>query len=178
MPRKIYLASSWRNPMQPVALKMLRGEGHTVYDFRNPAPGNTGFAWSEIDPDWLAWTPEHLIESFRHPLAINGFGHDYNAMRKCDTGVLLLPSGRSAHIEAGWLLGAGKPTVIVLHPDKFEPELMYMLAGPGRIVPDLKGMLNAVNEIDNDTKCPLSPARSCHVDDFEPIAMMHWRGRD
>ncbi len=30
MKRRIYLASSWRNPMQPVAVQMLRGAGHEV----------------------------------------------------------------------------------------------------------------------------------------------------
>lgn len=67
--RKIYLASSWRNPVQPQAVQMLRDAGHEVYDFRNPAPGNTGFAWSEIDPDWLNWTPQRFIEALSHPVA-------------------------------------------------------------------------------------------------------------
>jgi hypothetical protein len=49
-------------------------------------------------------------------------------MKWADAFVLLLPSGRSAHLEAGWAIGAGKPTCIVLHEEKFEPELMYLLA--------------------------------------------------
>jgi hypothetical protein len=38
------------------------------------------------------------------------------------------PCGRSAHLEAGWAIGQGKPTAILLHEDKFEPELMYRMA--------------------------------------------------
>jgi hypothetical protein len=49
-------------------------------------------------------------------------------MKWADTFVLMLPSGRSAHLEAGWAIGAGKPTAILLHEDKFEPELMYLMA--------------------------------------------------
>ena len=40
--------------------------------------------------------------------------------------VLLLPCGKSAHSEAGWMQGTGKPTYVLL-TDKQEPELMYKL---------------------------------------------------
>lgn len=143
--RRIYLASSWRNPMQPHAVQMLRDNGHEVYDFRNPAPGNTGFAWSEIDPAWLQWTPEQFIPALEHPTAASGYSFDKAALDWCDTCILLLPCGRSAHLEAGYAIGQGKQTVIVLHEDKFEPELMYLMAGHANIVPDLQAMLQALN---------------------------------
>lgn len=50
--KKIYVASSWRNDIQPQVVETLRKEGFEVYDFKNPEPGNNGFHWSEIDPDW------------------------------------------------------------------------------------------------------------------------------
>ena len=31
---RIYVASSWRNPTQPVMVTTLRDAGHEVYDFR------------------------------------------------------------------------------------------------------------------------------------------------
>ena len=43
-----------------------------------------------------------------------------------DVCILLLPCGRSAHSEAGWMQGAGKPTYVILI-EKQEPELMYKL---------------------------------------------------
>ena len=43
--------------------------------------------------------------------------------------MLVLPCGRSAHLEAGHALGAGRP-VIAYIPEPIEPELMYgMLHG-------------------------------------------------
>lgn len=126
--RRIYLASSWRNPEQPGLVEMFRQSGHEVYDFRNPRPGDTGFAWSEIDPDWLGWTPRPFRDLLDHPIAVDGFSSDFDAMQWADTFVLALPCGRSAHLEAGWAIGAGKPTAILLHEDKFEPELMYRMA--------------------------------------------------
>lgn len=126
--RRIYVASSWRNPGQPAIVSALRTAGHEVYDFRNPAPGNTGFAWSEVDPNWLNWDPGTFAEKLTtHPVAAAGFAFDKNALDWCDTCILVLPCGRSAHLELGYAAGQGKDTYVLLHPDKFEPELMYLL---------------------------------------------------
>lgn len=133
--RKIYLASSWRNPEQPRVLAKLRSAGHEVYDFRNPAPGNAGFAWSAIDQNWQAWTPEQFRHCVTDPVAIEGYTFDKAGLDWADTCVILLPCGRSAHLEAGYAIGQGKPTVFYLSPDKFEPELMYLL-GDGMVVND------------------------------------------
>lgn len=126
--RRIYVASSWRNADQPAVVIALRAQGHEVYDFRNPAPGQDGFAWSELDPDWLNWTPEAYIAKLTtHPRAAEGFRFDQQALDWCDTCVLVLPSGRSAHLEAGYVAGQRKDVIVLLSPDKFEPELMYLL---------------------------------------------------
>ena len=42
-----------------------------------------------------------------------------------DAFVLVMPCGRSAHLELGWAAGAGKPTAILLSDG--EPELMYKM---------------------------------------------------
>jgi hypothetical protein len=139
---KIYVASSWRNKLQPDVVEALKNEGHEVYDFRHPAPNNTGFAWSAIDPDWLAWTPEqYAAQVATHPVAAAGFKLDKDALDWCDTCVLVLPCGRSAHLEAGYAIGCGKRTIFYLHPDKFEPELMYLLS------PDFVGTISELLEV-------------------------------
>ena len=123
---KIYVASSWRNPYQPEVVKVLRQLGHEVYDFRNPAPGNTGFSWSQIDQDWMQWSPEAYKEALTHPVSEAGFALDFDAMKWADTCVMVLPCGRSANTEAGWMKGAGKK-VFVYQPIAQEPELMYKI---------------------------------------------------
>lgn len=120
---KIYVASSWRNLDQPHVVDALRRAGHEVYDFRNPGPGKKGFAWSEIDPDWKNWSNGTFIEALTHPIAQQGFENDFNAMQWADACVMVMPCGRSAHVEAGWMQGAGKPTIALL--STAEPELMY-----------------------------------------------------
>ena len=123
---KIYVASSWRNLMQPGIVVMLRKLGHEVYDFKNPAAGNAGFHWSEIDGGWQDWTIDQYRSALTHPVAESGFKADFDAMEWADVCVLVLPSGRSSHLEAGWFIGQGKPTCIYLVDA--EPELMNKMA--------------------------------------------------
>ncbi len=125
MSKKIYVASSWRNGYQPKVVELLRDLGHEVYDFRNP-PKRSGFAWSDIDENWEQWTPEQYKEALTHPLAELGFNSDFDGMKWADTCVMVLPCGRSANTEAGWMKGAGKE-VYVYQPIAQEPELMYKI---------------------------------------------------
>jgi len=122
---KIYVASSWRNDNQQNVVVALRAGGHLVYDFRNPDHGGGGFHWSDIDPDWQQWSPEKFREGLEHDVAASGFGSDMDAMKWADACVLVMPCGRSAHLELGWFVGAGKRTVILLEDG--EPELMYRM---------------------------------------------------
>lgn len=132
---KIYVATSWRNDHQPAIVELLRNTGFEVYDFRHPgdprkdAPGRhspDGFSWTEIDPYWESWSTEEYVKILKHPLAVGGFHSDMSALEECDVCLLVLPSGRSAHLEAGWAKGAGKKLLILVDID--EPELMYKMA--------------------------------------------------
>ncbi len=127
MPRRIYGASSWRNTEQPAVVALLRGAGHRVYDFRNPREGDHGFSWSEIDPTWQGWSPSLLRQALTHPAARRGCANDFDGMRWADTGVLLLPCGRSAHLEAGWFTGSGRELFVLMCQPEV-PELMYRMA--------------------------------------------------
>lgn len=122
---KIYVASSWRNNFQQDVVKFLRDHGHEVYDFKNPPSGN-GFKWSDIDLNWQDWTTEQYRSALGHPIAQKGFDSDFNGMKWADVCVMVLPCGRSANTEAGWMKGAGK-IVMVYSPKEEEPELMYKL---------------------------------------------------
>ena len=123
--KKIYVASSWRNEFQPEVVRTLRALGHEVYDFRNPPHGRGGFQWSSIGKDWLEWSAEQYRENLSHPIAEAGFKSDLDAMLACDVCVLVLPCGRSAHTEAGWYSGAGRPVYV------YQPVRQYKLFSGG-----------------------------------------------
>lgn len=125
---RIYVASSWRNELQPFIVPQLRFAGHEVYDFREPPNGIPGFSWGEVDPNWKTWTAEEYRKCLTtHPIAARGYVSDMRGMEWADTCVLVLPCGRSAHLEAGWFAGRGK-RCIILTRDGEEPELMALMA--------------------------------------------------
>jgi hypothetical protein len=125
---RVYVASSWRNEeAQQHCVRRLRQDKHDVYDFRNPIPGDNGFAWRQIDPDreWLK-DPARFRAGLEHPVARRGFQLDMSALTSADACVLVLPCGRSAHLELGYAAGAGCRTVVLLDSPVSEPELMYL----------------------------------------------------
>ncbi len=138
---KIYVASSWRNEYYPEVIRCLREAGHEVYDFRNPPHGGTGFHWTDVDPNASDWTFEEYAEGLKHPKAERQFAADLKALEWADTCVLVLPCGRSAHTEAGWMAGAGRQ-VIAYIPEMVEPELMYKLFS--QVVGNLEDLLRSI----------------------------------
>jgi hypothetical protein len=129
LPKYVYVASSWRNLLQQGVVHALRAARIDCYDYRQPVEGESGFRWSEIDPSWMGWKPEDWRKALSHPVAQHGFRRDLAAMSRADCCVLVLPCGRSAHLEAGYMAGACKP-VFTLAVEQVEPELMALLLGP------------------------------------------------
>ena len=138
---RIYVASSWRNQYYPAVVSRLREAGHEVYDFRNPPHGGAGFHWTDIDQNAPNWTFNEYEKGLDHPLAQRQFNADKKALEWADTCVLVLPCGRSAHTEAGWMSGAGRK-VIVYIPEMQEPELMYKLFTA--VVGDLDSLISTI----------------------------------
>lgn len=148
LPLRIYVASSWRNTHQPAVVESLTRAGYEVYDFRNP-PKGAGFAWGRIDPQWEAWAVAEFRAHLDHPDAIAGYEADLGALEEADACVLVLPCGRSAHLEAGWAAGNGTP-LIIHAPEPTEPELMYRMADA--LCENLDELLAALRKLD-DRRC-------------------------
>jgi hypothetical protein len=126
---KIYVASSWRNLLQPGIVHALRRCGHDVYDFRNP-PNKSGFGWEQVNPGWKRDAGGGLVDAepykamLAHPIAAAGYEADLSALRECDAVVFVLPCGRSASWEFGYAVGQGKKAYVVWFMPH-EPELMF-----------------------------------------------------
>jgi hypothetical protein len=124
---KIYVASSWRNLLQPGIVHALRRCGHDVYDFRQPKPGDDGFTWKQVGApsafvDKIA--PSDWRRLLQHPRAVEGYESDISHLRDCDAVVYVLPCGRSASWEFGYAMGQGKRGYVIAFDDT-EPELMF-----------------------------------------------------
>ncbi len=73
------------------------------------------------------WDADLYRKALLHQLSEHGFESDFNALMNCDVCLLVLPCGRSAHLEAGYAKGTGKKLIIYI-PFYDEPELMYKMA--------------------------------------------------
>ena len=124
---KVYVASSWKNDFQVAVVTACRSAGMDVYDFKD----SEGFSWSEVAPGWHetedTLTFEQYLEMVNHPRALTGYARDFTAMQQADVFVLVLPAGRSAHLELGWAVGQGKRTAILNMEQPVIPDLMYRM---------------------------------------------------
>lgn len=125
--------------MQTAVCAALRSCGIDHYDFKNP-PNGAGFGWPEVKTTERITVGEHTIATkgtdwepadeylrmIQHPRAIEGYQADYAAMERADCLIMVLPCGKSAHLELGWACGSGRRTAILME-DPIEPELMYKM---------------------------------------------------
>lgn len=128
---KIYVASSWKNPFLDEVVLRLKEEGHEVFDFRE----HTKFGWSQVDPEYKTWTRQNFVQGLQTPRAREAFWSDMEGLNSADAVVCVLPSNRSAHLELGFGVAAGKLTAVLLLEEPVTAELMYGMVD--MVTPDL-----------------------------------------
>lgn len=107
----------------------LRAAGHEVHDYKESASGTEGAPPGPEMDDFtrMRFEPAQFRSLLnQHPLARSLFDKDMNALRASEACVLVQPCGKSAHLELGWAVGAGKHTVVLLQGE-CEPDLMYKM---------------------------------------------------
>lgn len=122
--RKIYLIGSLRNPEVPKLAAELRTLGHEVFD-------DWYAAGPEADDYWRAYEKEKgndYIQALDGYAANHVFEYDRYHIQRCDTGILMLPAGRSGHLEFGYVIGSGRPGFILLDKDYDRWDCMYRFA--------------------------------------------------
>lgn len=122
---KVYVASSLANPHTLTMMEALRLSGHTPLDFTT----KSSFTWEERDPKFADWNSDRTIAEIEAELTFRQFYQNLDQIEDCDTLLLLLPGGLSAHLELGYAAGMRKNTLVVVPVGcKFRPETMYLLA--------------------------------------------------
>lgn len=141
---KIYIASSWKNEGLVLSLaKLFRTWGHEVDCFADVSTGRYVFHWSEIGDR----NSFDAISFLNGPQAKKAFAQDKAKLDWADCVVLVLPSGRSAHLEAGYAKGQGKKLYIIGDFPKGEFDVMYGFAdGMYREILELQDVLQIDEE--------------------------------
>ena len=120
MKMKIYIASSWKNPLHKVIVRVLRERGARIYDYRET---NFLFQWDDLDPNYSKWRPAEYLSALNTQKATNAFWRDMSALAAADAVVGLDPLGVSSALELGWAVGHGKPAILLIE-NFVKPELM------------------------------------------------------
>lgn len=119
----IYLIGSLRNPEVPIFADKLRKAGLDVFD-------DWFAAGPEADDKWREYEIQRgrsYVEAMEGHHADHVWAFDKSHLDRCDAAVLLLPAGRSGHLELGYTIGQGKPGFIVLG-DEDRWDVMYRFA--------------------------------------------------
>jgi len=137
----IYLIGSLRNPEIPRIAQQLRAEGHQVFD-------DWFAAGPEADDKWRDYEKlrgRTLPEALEGKAARHVFEFDRRHLEQADAAVLVMPAGKSAFLELGWMLGRGKPGYIVLdNPERWDV-MMKFATGVYASVEDLLLVLREEN---------------------------------
>lgn len=121
----IYIIGSLASKRPMDVADALRGMGHDVFDDWHAAHPSADTAWQVYEQD-LGF---NLSRALARPAAQNVFTFDKRHLDQADIGVLVLPAGKSGHLELGYMIGQGKPGFIFLEeedPEKWD--VMYAFA--------------------------------------------------
>lgn len=125
-PRLVYVIGSLRNPCIPNLAECIRhGTGCDVFDDWYSAGPTADDHWKEYEQG----RGHDYITALRGEAAKNVYAFDKRHLDAATDVVLVLPAGKSGHLELGYCAGKGKNTYILLEPDT-DPrwDVMYQFA--------------------------------------------------
>lgn len=121
---KVYVIGSLRNPRVPEVAAQIRAAGFDVFDDWYAAGPTADDAWR----DYEKARGHKLPQALRGNAAQHVFNYDKGHITSSDVIVLMLPCGKSGHLELGWALGQGKRGFILLDNDPERYDVMYAFA--------------------------------------------------
>lgn len=127
----IYLIGSLRNPELPVIGNALRQAGHEVFD-------DWFGAGPEADDYWQKHEKQRgtsYYNALHGYAAENVFEFDKRHLNRADAVVLVMPAGKSGHLELGYAIGAGKKGYILFQeePDRWDVMYRFAIASGGDV---------------------------------------------
>lgn len=122
--KSIYLIGSLRNPAVPELAEWLREGGFDVFD-------DWYAAGPEADDYWQKYETargRNVCEALHGYAANHVFEYDRYHLNRCDIAVLLMPAGKSGHLEFGYMRGQGKPGFILFDGNPERYDVMHRFA--------------------------------------------------
>jgi nucleoside 2-deoxyribosyltransferase len=145
MVMKIYVIGSMRNPRVPEVAKLLRTHGHDAFDDWYSAGPEADDKWQEYERD----RGRTYLEAINGHHARHVYALDYRHLAEADAVVLVMPAGRSGHLELGWAIGTGKPGFVLFdaEPERFDIMYRFVYGTGGAIVFDTDTLIKRINAL-------------------------------
>lgn len=125
--KTIYLVGSLRNPDVPAIGRAIRDLGFDVFDDWHAAGPHADDEWQRYE--------DSRGHSYKQALANHAakhvFAFDKHHLDRSDIGVLIMPAGKSGHLELGYLAGQGKKTFVLFDKRPERYDVMYQFATGG-----------------------------------------------
>lgn len=136
--KQVYVIGSLRNKQVPLVAQAIRAAGYNAFD-------DWYAAGPEADDHWKTYE-EAKGSTYREALsgaaAKNVFAFDKRNIDASAAAVLVLPAGKSGHLELGYVAGTGKPTFVLFENEVDRWDVMYQFATEICIgVPELLGAI-------------------------------------
>src|SRR3990167_9668614 len=124
MTKCVYIIGSLRNPIIPQVGAALREVGFEAFD--------DWYSASEDADDWLRdyyksrnFTYKEILYSHA---ARHIFAFDLYHLDRADIGVLVMPAGKSGHMELCYMRGQKKPVYVLFDKEPERVDIMYQFA--------------------------------------------------
>ncbi len=121
----LFISGSLRNSRVPGIAQALRGIGYEVFDDWHAVGPRADEHWQSYEE----MRRHSYAQALRGWAARHTYDFDLYNLNRVDGGVLVLPAGRSAHMEFGYIVGQGKKGYVLF--DQGPPErwdVMYQFA--------------------------------------------------
>lgn len=121
--RKVYIGGSLANPEIIRITKVVQEAGHDPFSsWFTPGP--------EADEHWRDYEKAlgySYREALRRPAAQNIFHFDKRHIDASDIFVMVMPCGKSAHLELGYAVGQGLKTIVYMpeEPERFDVMMAF-----------------------------------------------------
>jgi nucleoside 2-deoxyribosyltransferase len=136
--KSIYIIGSLRNSKVVSFANALQQEGFEAFaDWISPGPDADDHL-----RDYAKARGLNYKETLKTYAARHIFEFDKYHLDRCDAAVMLMPAGKSGHLELGYVRGQGKPGYILFDEEPERIDVMYQFATD--IFFDMDGLLYAL----------------------------------
>lgn len=120
----IYLIGSLRHPRVRQVAEAMRAHRLDVFDDWHAAGPEADDIWQQYEMERHRTFRESLRG--RHAQTVLNF--DRTHLDRCTAAILVMPAGKSGHLELGYVIGQRKPGYILLEQEPERWDVMYGLA--------------------------------------------------